>query len=65
MFDDEVPRDDEWLHAVACNLLPRLPSNRDKALRVIGHLSVLVQSRRSPSAKLRPTLTLVGGGRDE
>jgi hypothetical protein len=65
MADDEVPQDDEWLQTVACNLLPRLPSNRDKALRVIGHLSALVQSRDSARAKPRPTLTIVGGGRDE
>ena len=62
MSDDEVPRDDEWLQRLACNLLPRLPSDRDKALRVIGHLCALVQSRDSGSARRRPILTIVGGG---
>jgi hypothetical protein len=65
MSDDEVPRDDEWLQTLACNLLPRLPSNKDRAMRVIGHLCVLVQSRDSASTKPRPTLTIVGGGRNE
>jgi len=59
---DEVPWDDEWLRRLAGNLLPRLPSNRDKALRVIAHLCALVQSRGSASTKLRPTLTIVRGG---
>jgi hypothetical protein len=62
MSGDEVPRDDEWLRRLACNLLPRLPSDRDKALRVIAHLCALVQSRDSGSRKPRPTLTIVRGG---
>jgi hypothetical protein len=62
MSDDEVPRDDEWLRRLACNLLPRLPADRDKALRVISHLCALVQSRASVSTKPRPTLTIVDGG---
>lgn len=61
MSDDEVRRDDEWLRTVARSLLPRLPSDRDKALQVIRHLCVLVQSR-GGSMKPRPTLTIVGGG---
>jgi hypothetical protein len=62
MSDDEVPRDDEWLRRLACNLLPRLPSDRDKALRVIGHLCALVQSRDGGGRRPRPTLTIVEGG---
>ena len=43
MSDNEVPGDDEWLRTVANSLLQRIPSDRDRALRVIGHLCELVQ----------------------
>jgi hypothetical protein len=62
MSDDEVPGDDEWLRTVANSLLQRLPSDRDRALRVIGHLCELVQSRNSGSKTPRPRLTLIEGG---
>jgi hypothetical protein len=63
MADDETPAAEEyWLRDVATNILPKLPQDKGKALRVIKVLTQLVEWRTSGAAARKPTLTLIEGG---
>jgi hypothetical protein len=64
MADDEMPAAEEyWFRNVATNILPKLPHDKSKALRVIRLLTDFVEWRASGATVRKPTLTVIEGGR--